>query len=464
MSSLTVSANTLTIASMKNDTNYPIFNEKNESDKNDEKSEVNSKESLLNDNSSQTEKVSESDYEPENAEINKNPEYKDKAGKITETTILDLDNSSKAKDENLPTAKDELISNTVVVEDKTQKSIVTTQDSKSSQTEKSEFTESIKSEQKDENITLEDSEEEKVENIEQNIPSREVTLKNGQLLEVTYPGKGWSFIGDDSSKQNVIFMGRKLGQTDTIFTLRSKKAGETLLHFFKNDALTGDYIDDYLLVKISEDVAKGADKNKKISAPSYAEYVPPRPNRTRFDSIPESKIATTNENSFYLNNDNNSNVNKSNVLEDSELESINNNSQINRDELKTNIQKTNKKEATITKSDDKVDSKNEKSTLMIKEKEENIEDLFNQAKKFFDEKNYKEALSSAQKYLNYSTADTDEVLYLLGQIYESDSKFKNIKSSIDSYDKLVKDYPTSNLWNKAYQRLIYLKRFYIDIR
>ena len=98
------------------------------------------------------------------------------------------------------------------------------------------------------------------------------------------------------------------------------------------------------------------------------------------------------------------------------------------------------------------------------ESDEETGNLFARAKKAYAEKRYKDALDLAQAYLDVSVNDTDEVLYLLGQIWEAESAVKNIKSSINSYDALVKNYPMSNLWRKANQRLVYLKRFYVDIR
>ncbi|MBR6912415.1 MAG: hypothetical protein IKN34_01210, partial [Treponema sp.] len=90
--------------------------------------------------------------------------------------------------------------------------------------------------------------------------------------------------------------------------------------------------------------------------------------------------------------------------------------------------------------------------------------LFERAKKAYAEKRYSDALDLAQQYLEISVNDTDEVLYLLGQVWEAESSVKNIKFSINSYDALIKNYPMSNLWRKANQRLVYLKRFYVDIR
>jgi outer membrane protein assembly factor BamD (BamD/ComL family) len=52
---------------------------------------------------------------------------------------------------------------------------------------------------------------------------------------------------------------------------------------------------------------------------------------------------------------------------------------------------------------------------------------------------------------------------MLGQLLEADSPIKNIKEAINTYQSLCDSYPASKYWESANKRIIYLKRFYIDI-
>lgn len=126
----------------------------------------------------------------------------------------------------------------------------------------------------EETKTSEAQEESKEPEAPQITPSRSVKVKINQYLDVTYPGTGWVYIGE--SEKNAIFnyFGRKLGTGNTTFALRAKKAGTTLLHFYKNDALTGEYIDDYLEVEVDSKKGTG-----RVKAPSYADIVPAKPQR-----------------------------------------------------------------------------------------------------------------------------------------------------------------------------------------
>ena len=92
-----------------------------------------------------------------------------------------------------------------------------------------------------------------------------------------------------------------------------------------------------------------------------------------------------------------------------------------------------------------------------------IASLMEEAKNAIKSKKYGDAYSTLTKYLEYSTDSRDEALFLLGQILESESKFRNIKEAVNTYQSLCDNYPASEYWDRANKRIIYLKRFYINI-
>lgn len=91
-----------------------------------------------------------------------------------------------------------------------------------------------------------------------------MTMTSGQYLDISYPGSGWLYLGEEDGKQLFRYFGRKIGTTDTSFTLRSRNEGTTLLHFSKTDTLTGDIIDDWLEVTV-----KGKKRNAETRAGSF---------------------------------------------------------------------------------------------------------------------------------------------------------------------------------------------------
>lgn len=128
-------------------------------------------------------------------------------------------------------------------------------------------------------IEEENSETEFEEEIEEKpaaiiVPSRSVSMKNGQSLDVEYPGKGWIFLGCTDGSKNLSSSGRKTKPDSTSFTLIARVPGTVILHFYKEDILGDKYIDDYLEVTVSEIRSKSS---VHVKAPDYSEAVPAKP-------------------------------------------------------------------------------------------------------------------------------------------------------------------------------------------
>lgn len=287
---------------------------------------------------------------------------------------------------------------------------------------KDEVSEEIEEEEPKENT-------EQTENNSQKTPSRSMTAKNNQYVDIIYPGRGWIYMGEDEGKDQILrYFGRKLGTENTTFTLRTTKSGETVLHFYKNDVLKGEYIDDYLEIKVLEESAK---PNERAKAPSYEESVPQKTVRLEKKAEAQEEAQKTDE--------------IKNIEE-----------KTSGDEQKLSSQdETNLKQNDVSK---EVSKPEQKKNLKIDTK-----NLLEQAKKDFKAKSYAQALSEVQQYLDTQNTRIDEALFLQGQILEADSEVKNIKSAIDSYNSLIKNYPASTFWQEANRRKIYLNRYYVNI-
>ena len=271
-------------------------------------------------------------------------------------------------------------------------------------------------------------EEQKIEEEPQIIPSRSVTLNKKEYVDIVYPGSGWIFMGAIDNSKNLTYFGRKLGSEDTKFTLQAKNDGIVILHFYKNDAITGEYIDDYLEVII---LPKNGSSKTHISAPEYAYVVPKQTEDTiTKQTEPEVIIPTETENTIYVEND------------DSEVQTI----EVETEEFE--------EDGVIV-----IDEEDDVSYVEI-----DATDLFVKAKENFQNQNFQEALTLIIDFLELSNEKKDEALFLQGQIYESSWNGKNIKLAIESYENITKNFPSSSLWDKAKKRITYLKRFYLEAR
>ena len=296
------------------------------------------------------------------------------------------------------------------------------------------------------------------------LPSRSVHIAKNQYLDVVYPGGGWIYLGEKDGTKLLSFFGKRLGEADTIFTLRTKNAGKSMLHFYKNDILTGDAIDDWLEVIVEDKTGSAAER---ITAPSYADIVPPHPAPLAGDARGENEgidfseagendtdrfSETAKNGAEGFSGEGTGSASVSGRTADSESgaggisASADENDSASSQNAKT---QTGSASAAALTADDYALGES---------------DLLEKAKSAYDEKNYARALALLDLFFARATSRIDEGLYLKGQTLEAKSALQNIKGAIGAYDELLQNWPESKQWQPARKRSIYLKRMYIDIR
>ena len=319
--------------------------------------------------------------------------------------------------------------------------------------------------------------------VEPPVPSRSMTIKRNQLIDVVYPGKGWIYQenideegNSDVRNKNFIFGGRKLGGENQSFTLRSRVPGKFLLHFYKNDTLTGNYIDDYLEVIVTDEAADSSSGH--ITAPSYAEVVPPKAKITAEtvkaekraeqqksekaeEEAKKAPAASPSEKAPERSVSSEKGVSAVSVPEESGVKTVVQTSDSKPDEHSpsVNVPGVRTDSSSAKKTPEKNGAPELKNTSSL-----SADDLLKTARSLYDEKQYAQAFDTIKLFFDKAVEKMDEGLYLQGQILEAKSEVQNIKGAVDSYDLLVKNYPASRLWDAAKKRSIYLKRFYINIR
>ena len=256
-------------------------------------------------------------------------------------------------------------------------------------------------------------------------------------------------MGSTSEYNNLASRGRKLGTTDTKYTLLAKDIGTQIHHFYKVDNLTGEYIDDYIEVTVLDKKGKSS---TIVNAPDYSEIVPKKPetpakaspkpaqkNQQKEEAASEEKPAQTNE------------TTKKSSAQEQKQEQVQNEEETNE----------------ATSEDSVIEIESEDAVIIIDQEDEDpsqeLEPLIEKARTSVSSKKYDDAYPLLIQYLEISTDNRDEALYLLGQILESNSKYRDIKQAVETYQSLCDNYPASKYWDKANKRIIYLKRFYINI-
>lgn len=308
-------------------------------------------------------------------------------------------------------------------------------------------------------------EEEETNNAEEITPSRKVTLKKMEYLDITYPGQGWIYMGITDGSKDLTYFGRKLGTENTKFTLQARNAGKKIVHFYKNDALSGQYIDDYIEVEILNQ--KGSNKTH-IDAPEYKQPVPKKAKEKINKDLAKNdeEISMENSESSLVQTSSNS----SNVSDSNSVSSIENDSKI---EKQTSAPKETKNVEGVLEQEEegrggeRTSSSSSSSSIEKTEDKNSLTDsntLLQEAQVLYNEKEYKLALEKINSFLESATSKRDLGLYLQGQILEAKSEVQNIRAAIEAYSTLTKNYPASKRWDDANKRMIYLKRFYLEVR
>ena len=415
--------------------------------------QTNNKE-LEDNNSEQNFATDNSTTEDSNIETNKSDTTESTESSVSAPTSELEDNSNDKNIEN---------TQTTIIQDETNETANTDNENINTEQTNEDFQNTANSQLEETNQIEESLEDDTTEN--QNInkkikPSRSMTIKKNQYIDITYPGTGWIYLGQKDNKKDFTFFGRKLGGKDTSFTLRAKNPGTYLLHFYKNDPLTNSYIDDYLEVIVEN---KETSSTEHILAPNYATIVPPKVTitaETRKENKKQNINKTVDENK-----------NKQQKTQEEQTQNVASKKQID-SSVKTVIQ-TQDAENTNEISE----TSNTQNIIETKQEENNTQNKPNQnldklkesellalAKKQFANKEHSNALYTLEKFFEKAVSKIDEGLFLQGQILESKSDVQNIKGAIDSYELIVKSYPASAYWTQANKRTIFLKRFYINIR
>jgi outer membrane protein assembly factor BamD (BamD/ComL family) len=73
------------------------------------------------------------------------------------------------------------------------------------------------------------------------------------------------------------------------------------------------------------------------------------------------------------------------------------------------------------------------------------------------------ALSLLDQFRARFPAGSDEAWWLYGQLLEAEGPDRDIRSALDYYRRLIREYPQSPRYDDARRRIAYLERYYFSI-
>ena len=261
------------------------------------------------------------------------------------------------------------------------------------------------------------------------VPRRSVNAKMNQFIDIPYSGRKWIFLGETeaTSPPVVRFVNRTFSGDDTLFSVRAKNPGKTVLHFYRQDALENTYIDDYVAVEVLDEKAVGTNEHVRAAEIAFG---------------------------------------KSASAEDAADSGAGNGLSSDAGKIAGNLPSALQTAvAKVSAAGQAQSAQNVQSSNGISEKDSaEAEQIYTAAQKAFEEKRYQDSLTSLTEYETLAGEDSDKALILRARVYESDSDKRNIKAALEAYEKIVDFFPESVFWDEAKRRSTYLRRFYFDIR
>ena len=306
------------------------------------------------------------------------------------------------------------------------------------------------------------------------VPSRAVTVYQNQLLIVTYPGAGWIYLGEVDAAGLFLYQGRVPEQHNprtaaTTFTLKAHNQGTSYLHFYREDFLTNTEINDYLEAAV---IPPRAEQEISIAAPDYqigrARAMTAQGGTAREENSQDAQIVRDSnaQNSISqggaAQNANARNDNIQGAQNQTPPESL---EAENRGTRSTTVIQQSaaqeKPDAQIAGPGAAQPLANAPAAIPF---EEATAELYELALKAHNAGEQPRALDYINRFLADSNANIDKGLFLKGEILEASSPVQNIKDSYAAYNRLVREFPTSGLWQQAKNRITYFDRFYFSIR
>ena len=287
--------------------------------------------------------------------------------------------------------------------------------------------------------------------------SRMVAVEEKQRVEITYPGQGWVYVGEQTSQQGLKYEQRKLQDDSSIFMFTAEKRGDYVLHFSYFDVFTNDFITDAVAVSVS--AARSTAAKSTVKAPEYqneaasntaetektAQQTPRQPSSSSSD-IAEAVSA----------------------VQSQSVQPSSTTPQTAASVSQSNSTETASTEGTVGSVSGTTGNTGGSTgqTLAAAEAEEVLkpDQLLEKARTAIASADAGSALTYLDTFFATAEQKLDEGWFLKGRAYELNGSARNIRLALDAYRTLTGDFPQSKYWAEADARIRYITGFYINIQ
>ena len=287
--------------------------------------------------------------------------------------------------------------------------------------------------------------------------SRMVAIEEKQRLELTYPGHGWVYVGEQTSQPGLKYEQRKLQDNESIFMFTAEKKGDYILQFSYFDVFTNEFVTDAVAVSVS--AARSTAAKSMVKAPEYqneadsAASASQTEKNTKKTAAEPSRSATTGTVS--------SAATRTTQTASEVPQAAPTPSQSARSEEALADGAAETASATIGSAGD---STGQASAGASAEAPLSAEQLLEKARTAIAAADASAALTYLDTFFITTEDKLDEGLFLKGRAYELNGSVRNIRLALDAYRTLTDTYPQSKYWAEADARIRYITSFYINIQ
>ena len=286
--------------------------------------------------------------------------------------------------------------------------------------------------------------------------SRMVAVEEKQRLELTYPGHGWVYVGEQTSQPGLKYEQRKLQDEYSIFMFTAEKKGDYILHFSYFDVFTNEFVTDAVAVSVS--AARSTAAKAMVKAPDY---------QTEADSDATEAQANKNTQAAASQSSSNSTANTGTGTTTHTVQAASEAPQTasTGSQSKTSEQAmtAGTAEAASSAAGNTGDSTEEGPTA-ASEEVLSPDQLLEKARTAIAAADAGKALTYLNNFFTTAEEKLDEGWLLKGRAYELNGSMRNIRLALDAYRTLTDGFPQSKYWAEADARIRYITGFYINIQ
>ena len=286
--------------------------------------------------------------------------------------------------------------------------------------------------------------------------SRMVAVEEKQRLELTYPGHGWVYVGEQTSQPGLKYEQRKLQDNNSIFMFTAEKKGDYILHFSYFDVFTNEFVTDAIAVSVS--AARSTAAKAMVKAPDY---------QTEADSDATEAQAKKNTQAAASQPSSNSTSNTGTgttphtaqaAAEAPQTVGAGSQSKISEQAMTAGTA-----EAASSAAGNTGDSTGQVPTA-ASEEVLSSDQLLEKARAAIAAADAGTALTYLDNFFTTAEEKLDEGWFLKGRAYELNGSVRNIRLALDAYKTLTDSFPQSKYWAEADARIRYITGFYINIQ